>query len=62
MGRIGTAVEKRLSNYRNDFNSITIEKDTNSKIEKKFNAKYWNDLDQMISQMDIISIHCPFTA
>ena len=61
MGRIGTAVAKRLSNIGMEIHYHNSKKHK-SKIEKKYNAKYWNDLDQMISKMDIISIHCPFTA
>ena len=61
MGRIGTAVAKRLSNIGMEIHYHNRKKHK-SKSRKKYNAKYWNDLDQMISKMDIISIHCPFTA
>ena len=61
MGRIGKAVAKRLSIIGMEINYHNRNKHK-SQIENKYNAKYWSDLDQMISKMDIISIHCPFTA
>ena len=61
MGRIGTAVAKRLSTIGMEIHYHNRKKH-NPKIENRYNAKYWIDLDKMISKMDIISIHCPFTA
>ncbi len=61
MGRIGKAVAKRLSIIGMEINYHNRNKHK-SQIENKYNARYWSDLDQMISKMDIISIHCPFTA
>ncbi len=60
MGRIGQAVAKRAIalglkiNYHN-------RKKLNQKIEKEFEATYWQNLNEMISKMDIISFHCPYT-
>ena len=36
-------------------------KKLNQKIEKEFEATYWQNLNEMISKMDIISFHCPYT-
>ena len=32
-----------------------------SSIEEAYEATYWNNLDEMIRRMDIISINCPLT-
>ena len=61
MGRIGKAVASRLNNLGMEVHYHN-RKRHKIKIENQYNAKYWNDLEQMISKMDIISIHCPFTA
>ena len=61
MGRIGQAVSKRAMtlglkiHYHN-------RKRLPSKVEKTYNALYWSDLEKMLATMDIISIHCPYTA
>ena len=60
MGRIGSAVAKRLNIIGMEINYHNRTKH-NKKIETQFKAKYWSSLDQMISKMDIISIHCPYT-
>lgn len=60
MGRIGCAVAQRLK-------ILGIEiiyhnrKRLHKNIEKQYEAEYFEDLDLMISQSDIISIHCPYT-
>ena len=60
MGRIGLAVAKRLSvlginiNYHNRTKLKII-------THKGLKANYWDNLDKMIGEMDIISIHCPYT-
>ncbi len=60
MGRIGGAVAKKARsiglhiNYHN-------RKRLGKKIEKEYDAKYWENLNEMLSGMDIISIHCPYT-
>jgi len=60
MGRIGIAVAKRLSVL-----GININYHNRSKIKGRsqegLKAKYWDNLDKMIGEMDIISIHCPYT-
>ena len=60
MGRIGSAVAKRALtlglkiNYhnRNKLNRLT---------EEKFKAKYWKDLNEMLMNIDILTVHCPYT-
>ena len=60
MGRIGSAVAKRALtlglkiNYhnRNKLNKLT---------EDKFKAKYWKDLNEMLMNIDILTVHCPYT-
>ena len=60
MGRIGCAVANRAKtlglkiNYHN-------RKRLSKKIESNFSAKYWNDLNSMLKEIDILSIHCPYT-
>ncbi len=60
MGRIGSAVANRAKtlglkiNYHN-------RKRLSQKIESNFNAKYWKDLNGMLKEIDILSIHCPYT-
>lgn len=60
MGRIGQALAKRAKafgmeiHYHNR-NQIDQELDT------EFDATYWQSLDQMITQMDVISLNCPYT-
>jgi len=60
MGRIGQAIARRASafglhvHYHN-------RKQVSPPIEKALHARYWPDLDAMLSNMDIISINCPST-
>ncbi len=60
MGRIGRAVAKRLNIlgvnilYHN-------RKRLSRTLERAHKAKYYDNIDLMISKSDIISIHCPYT-
>ena len=60
MGRIGSAVAKRLQtlgmkiNYHN-------RKRLPTKLEKNFNARFYEDLNSMLAVSDFITIHCPYT-
>lgn len=60
MGRIGRAVAKRAKTLGLKINYHNRNK-LNLKLEKEFEATYWDDLNEMISNMDIISFHCPYT-
>ena len=60
MGRIGSAVAKRLQtlgmkiNYHN-------RKRLPTKLEKNFNARFYEDLNSMLAVSDFVTIHCPYT-
>jgi len=60
MGRIGQAVARRAkafglqTHYHN-------RSQVSPKIEDLLEATYWDSLDQMLPQMDIVSINCPHT-
>ena len=60
MGRIGQAVAKRAKSF-----GISIHyhnrKQLPSNIEEIYEATYWNNLDEMIRRMDIVSVNCPLT-
>ena len=60
MGRIGQAVARRargfgLKIHYHNRNRLPEE------IEKSLKATFWEDLDQMLPKMDIISVNCPST-
>ena len=60
MGRIGQAIAKRargfgMSIHYHNRNQLHLE------IESDLEATWWENLNQMISRMDIISINCPHT-
>ena len=60
MGRIGQAMAERARAFGLEIhyhNRRQIDDET----EKKLGATYWESLDQMITQMDIISLNCPYT-
>ncbi len=61
MGRIGQAVARRAGGF-----GLNIHYHNRNRlpdvIEKSLKATYWEDLDQMLPKMDIISINCPSTA
>ena len=60
MGRIGQAVARRargfdISIHYHNRNRVHPE------IEEELEASYWEDLDQMLGHMDLISVNCPQT-
>jgi len=60
MGRIGQAVARRARGFGlaiHYHNRRRVHED----IETELEATYWESLDQMLSRMDIVSIHCPHT-
>jgi len=60
MGRIGQAVARRAKGFGlavHYHNRRRVHPD----IETELEATYWESLDQMLSRMDIVSIHCPHT-
>lgn len=60
MGRIGQALARRATGF-----SMSIHYHNRTRldpeIEKKLNATYYSSLDQMLSRVDVVSIHCPHT-
>jgi len=60
MGRIGTAVARRAKAFGLSIHYHNRHR-ANLKIEEQIEATYWNNLDRMLTEMDIISIHCPAT-
>jgi glyoxylate reductase len=60
MGRIGTAVARRAKAF-----GLSIHYHNRHKIDERTEtelaATYWPSLDQMLAQMDIISVNCPST-
>ena len=60
MGRIGQAVARRsrgfgLSVYYHNRNRVP------EATETELDATYWDDLDQMLAHVDIVSVNCPLT-
>ncbi len=58
MGRIGIAVAQRAYSFGmrvHYHNRRRLEKN----IEDEVKATFWGDLNEMLAEMDIISIHCP---
>jgi glyoxylate reductase len=60
MGRIGQALARRAKAF-----GIQVHyhnrKPVSPRIEEELGATYWDDLDQMLARMDIISLNCPAT-
>ena len=60
MGRIGSAVAKRLKTLGMHINYHNRER-LPKKIENNYNAKFYKDLDSMLTISDFVTIHCPYT-
>ncbi|PPR77362.1 MAG: Glycerate dehydrogenase [Alphaproteobacteria bacterium MarineAlpha2_Bin1] len=60
MGRIGSAIARRAIGFGLNINYHNRNRVADS-LEKELDATYWASLDQMLSNMDIISINCPHT-
>lgn len=60
MGRIGRAVARRARAF-----NMAVHYHNRSRlpaeVEKELEATYWEDLDQMLTRMDFISVNCPLT-
>lgn len=60
MGRIGQAVAKRARGF-----GLSIHYHNRRRLhpetEQELEATYWDNLDQMLSRMDIVSVNCPRT-
>jgi len=60
MGRIGSAVARRAKGFGIPIHYHNRRR-ADPAIEKALEATYWESLDQMLANMDIISINCPHT-
>ncbi|MEZ5648175.1 MAG: D-glycerate dehydrogenase [Alphaproteobacteria bacterium] len=60
MGRIGTAVARRARGFGLSIHYHNRRR-ISTQLEQELEATYWESLDQMLAQMDIISINCPRT-
>jgi len=60
MGRIGQAVARRARAF-----GLSIHyhnrKPVSPRLAEELEATYWESLDQMLAQMDIVSLNCPHT-
>jgi len=60
MGRIGQAVARRAKAF-----GLSIHyhnrKPVGPRIEEELGATYWDDLDQMLARVDVVSVNCPHT-
>ncbi|PID35947.1 MAG: D-glycerate dehydrogenase [Rhodobacterales bacterium] len=60
MGRIGQAVAARAQAFGMQVHYHNRHR-LHADIEARYNATYWDSLDQMVSRMDILSVNCPHT-
>jgi len=60
MGRIGQAVARRAKAFGLQIHYHN-RKPVRSQTAEALEATYWDSLDQMLSRMDIVSVHCPHT-
>src|SRR3989344_710920 len=60
MGRIGQALARRARAFGMQVHYHN-RKPVSPLIEEELGATYWDDLDQMLARMDIVSLNCPAT-
>ncbi len=60
MGRIGQAVARRARGFNISIHYHNRNR-VHPEIEQELEASHWEDLDQMLAHMDLISINCPQT-
>ena len=60
MGRIGQALARRAKAFGLQVHYHN-RKPVPALIEEELGATYWDDLDQMLARMDIVSLNCPAT-
>ncbi|MBN2752522.1 MAG: D-glycerate dehydrogenase [Rhodospirillaceae bacterium] len=60
MGRIGQAVAERARGFGMSIHYHNRRR-LHPSVEDALEATYWDDLDQMLPRMDVISLHCPHT-
>lgn len=60
MGRIGQALATRAKAFGLNIHYHNRQQ-LDERLEKELGATFWQSLDQMITQMDVISLNCPST-
>jgi glyoxylate reductase len=60
MGRIGRAVARRAKAFGLSINYHNRRR-VPAAVEEELGATYWESLDQMLANMDIVSVNCPHT-
>lgn len=60
MGRIGQAVARRARVFGMEVHYHTRRR-LHPQIEEGLVARYWDSLDQMLANMDVVSVNCPHT-
>jgi len=60
MGRIGTAVAQRARAFGLNIHYFSRNRRP-ATIEERLGATYWPDLDAMVGEVDIVSLHTPYT-
>ncbi|WGM32392.1 D-glycerate dehydrogenase [Brevundimonas sp. NIBR11] len=60
MGRIGQALARRARAFGMQVHYHN-RKPVSERIAEELGATYWDDLDQMLARMDVISLNCPAT-
>jgi glyoxylate reductase len=60
MGRIGQAVARRARGFDMEINYHNRHR-IDENIESDLGTTYWENLDEMLAQMDLVSINCPQT-
>jgi glyoxylate reductase len=60
MGRIGRAVARRAKSFGLSINYHNRRR-VPAAVEEELSATYWESLDQMLANMDIVSVNCPHT-
>jgi len=60
MGRIGSALARRARAFGLQVHYHN-RKRVSAAVEEELNATFWDDLDQMLGRMDMVSLNCPAT-
>lgn len=60
MGRIGQALARRARAFGMQVHYHN-RKPVSPRIEEELGATWWDDLDEMLSRMDVVSLNCPAT-
>ncbi|MGS4944995.1 2-hydroxyacid dehydrogenase [Meridianimarinicoccus sp. RP-17] len=60
MGRIGQAVARRATAFGMQIHYHNRRR-VSAEVETQLGATYWEDLDEMVKRIDILSVNCPST-